>query len=217
MYIPSRYAVTDPAAIEAFIHEHDFAALVSVKDGLPLATHLPMEWVTAADGQRYLYGHVARANPHWRALEAQPGALAIFAGPHTYISPRWYDHPNVPTWNYMTAHVYGQARLIHDPDELYPLLKRLVDRYEANSGATPVYQLETLPPDLVAKQIRGIVGIEIAVERIEAKFKLSQNRNRRDFETIIAELQQHADGNAYAPRIAEAMQLMIPSLYGEKD
>lgn len=203
MYLPKLYEVTDPTVIEAFIETHDFAILVSVGEaGAPVATHLPLELVINERGERYLYGHMARPNPQWRGLNPEQTVLAIFHGPHAYISPRWYDHPNVPTWNYMTAHVYGWPRLIEEGDELFGLLKRLVDRYEAHSGATPPYQLETQPPQ-VKQQMKGVVGFEIKVERIEAKFKLSQNRNPADFANIIAQLHQREE--PLAQGVAEAM------------
>lgn len=193
MYVPKLYHVTDPAVIDAFIEAHNFAILVSAdKEGVPVATHLPLELAINEQGERCLYGHFARANPQWRNLRPEQTVLAIFHGPHAYVSPRWYDHPNVPTWNYLTAHVYGRPRLIEDQDELFGLLKRLVDRYEAHSGATPPYQLETQPPQ-VMQQMKGVVGLEIKIERIEAQFKLSQNRNPADFANIIAQLQQREE------------------------
>ncbi|MGQ0603566.1 MAG: FMN-binding negative transcriptional regulator [Anaerolineales bacterium] len=202
MYIPKINAVTDDAVIDDFIKKNDFAIVVSAPsgeaNGEPLATHLPLELVTRADGQRLLYGHFAAANPHWRALSAEKPVLAIFSGTHTYISPRWYEHPDVPTWNYMTAHVYGTPRLIEDEAELFAALSRLVTRYEGNSG----YTLEGLPPK-VSHQIRGVVGFEITVERVEAKFKLSQNRKSTDYANIIAHLRQREDAQSQA--VAEAM------------
>jgi len=203
MYIPKLYEVTDAVIYEAFIQANDFALLVSADaQGVPVATHLPLELLVNEAGERYLYGHFARPNPQWRNLRPDQTVLAIFQGPHTYISPRWYEQPNVPTWNYMTAHVYGKPRLIEDSDELFELLKRLVDRYEAHSGASPLYQLETQPPQVV-QQMKGVVGLEIKVERVEAKFKLSQNRNPADFANIIAELRQRDD--ALSQAVAEAM------------
>jgi transcriptional regulator len=150
MYLPKLYEVTDPAVIEAFIHTHDFAILVNADaEGVPVATHLPLELVVNEAGERVLYGHFARPNPQWRTLRPEQTVLAIFQGPHAYISPRWYDHPNVPTWNYLTVHAYGKPRLMEDSDEVFGLLKRLVDRYEAHSGAMPPYQLETQPPQVI--------------------------------------------------------------------
>lgn len=212
MYIPKLYEVTDSAVIEAFIQAHAFAILVSTgADGAPVATHLPLELVVKPQGERrerYLQGHLARPNPQWRGLNPTQSVLAIFHGPHAYISPRWYDHPNVPTWNYLTVHVYGRPRLIEDRDELYGLLKRLVDRYEAQSGATPPYQLETQPPRVV-QQMNGVVGLEIKIERLEAQFKLSQNRNPADFANIIAHLHQRDE--ALSQGVAEAMMRLPAS------
>lgn len=209
MYIPRPYEVTDPAVIDAFIRTHDFAILVSTAaDGVPVATHLPLELVVNEQGQRYLYGHFARPNPQWRGLSPEQTVLAIFHGPHAYISPRWYDHPNVPTWNYLTVHAYGQPRLIEERDELFELLKRLVNRYESTSGATPPYQLETQPPQVI-QQLKGVVGLEIKIERFEAKFKLSQNRNPTDFANIIAQL--HQRNEALSQAVAEAMTHLPPS------
>lgn len=203
MYLPKLYEVTDPAVIEAFIQAHDFAVLVNADaQGVPVATHLPLELVVNAQGERSLFGHFARPNPQWRTLRPDQMVLAIFQGPHAYISPRWYDHPNVPTWNYLTVHAYGTPRLIEDSDELFELLKRLVDRYEAHSGATPPYQLETQPPQ-VLQQLKGVVGLEIKVERFEAKFKLSQNRNPADFANIMAQLRLR--GEPLSHGVAEAM------------
>jgi transcriptional regulator len=198
MYTPKLYAVTDEAVIEAFIRENNFAIVVSAPGDEPIATHLPLELATGADGQRLLYGHFAKANPHWRAFTPEKPVLAIFAGAHTYITPRWYDHPNVPTWNYMTAHVYGTPRLIHAEAEVYALLSRLVAQHEGDSG----YTLEGQPPQ-VATQLHGVVGFEITVTRLEAKFKLSQNRSAGDYANIIAHLRQRDDAPSHA--VAEAM------------
>lgn len=202
MYIPKINAVTDEAVIDDFIRTNDFAIVVSAPSGEAngelVATHVPLELITRPDGQRLLYGHVAKANPHWRALSPEKPVLAIFAGPHTYISPRWYEHPDVPTWNYMTAHVYGKPRLIENEAELYATLSRLVQRHEGESG----YTLEGLP-EKVAAQIHGVVGFEITVERIEAKFKLSQNRKAADYASIIAQLRQREDAESHA--VAQAM------------
>jgi transcriptional regulator len=202
MYLPSLYEVTDPAVIDSFIRAYAFAILVSSDaEGTPTATHLPLELAVNEAGElggRYLYGHVARPNPQWRTLRPEQTVLAIFHGPHAYVSPRWYDHPNVPTWNYLTVHAYGKLRLIEDGEELFELLRRLVNRYEANSD----YRLETQPPHVI-QQLKGVVGLEIKVERVEAKFKLSQNRNPADYANIIAQLRQRDEALSHG--VAEAM------------
>jgi transcriptional regulator len=202
MYIPKLNAVTDTAVIDDFIRANSFGILISAANGEPngepTATHLPLELITRNDGQRLLYGHFAKANPHWRTLSAEKPVLAIFAGPHTYITPRWYDQPNVPTWNYMTAHVYGTPRLIHDQAEVYALLARLVAQHEGDSG----YALEGQPPQVV-NQLRGVVAFEVTVTRVEAKFKLSQNRAPAEYANIIAQLRRREDEHSHA--VAEAM------------
>jgi len=203
MYIPKLYEVTDDATITQFIQQNSFAILVSCDQQTPVATHLPLEFVQTASGEKFLHGHMARANKHWQTFNSANDVLAIFSGPHIYVSARWYDHVNVPTWNYMVVHVYGKPHLVTDHDELYTMLKQLVDRYEANAVTDKPYKLETLPQDYVEKEMRGIVGFQIKINRIEAKFKLSQNRQQQDYDNVIAELQKSDDGNALA--VAQAM------------
>ena len=213
MYLPKLYQVTDEAVISKFIQQNSFATLVSCGQQAPVATHLPLELVQNASGEKFLNGHMARANKQWRTFENENDVLAIFSGPHAYVSARWYDHVNVPTWNYMVAHVYGKPRLVTDHDEFYAMLKELVDRYEAHTVTDKPYKLETLPQDYVKKEMRAIVGFQIKINRLEAKFKLSQNRQQPDYDNVIAELQKSDDGNALA--VAQAMIENRFSLYGE--
>jgi transcriptional regulator len=203
MYIPKYYRVTDEQTINQFIRQNSFATLVSCDQQLPVATHLPLELFEDEHGNRFLNGHVARANKQWRIFETNDEVLAIFAGPHAYVSARWYNHVNVPTWNYMVAHVYGKPRLITDHDELYAMLKQLVDKYEAEAVTEKPYKLENLPKDFVEKEIKGIVGFQIKISRIEAKFKLSQNRRQPDYDNVIAALQKSDDADAQ--EVAKAM------------
>jgi transcriptional regulator len=150
----------------------------------------------AGDGLRLL-GHFARANPHGQALLAAQHVMAIFQGPHAYISPSWYDHhPSVPTWNYAVVHAHGKARPI-DEDELRGLLARLSAKYE--SGRPAPWRMEDLAEDYVAKMVTAIAGFAIDVERIEGKFKLSQNRPGRDAERVAAALQ--GEGEAELARL----------------
>jgi len=213
MYIPKLYQVTDEAVITRFIQQNSFAALVSCDQQIPVATHLPLELVQNTSGEKFLHGHMARANRHWQTFNSESEVLAIFSGSHTYVSARWYNQVNVPTWNYMVVHVYGQPRLVTDHNELYAMLKQLVNRYEANAVTDKPYKLETLPQDYVEKEMRGIVGFQIKINRIEAKFKLSQNRQQQDYDHVIAELQKSEDGNALA--VAQAMAENRSSLYLE--
>jgi transcriptional regulator len=213
MYLPKLYQVTDEAVISKFIQQNSFATLISCDQQTPIATHLPLELVHNVSGEKFLYGHMARQNKHWQSFNSANDVLAIFSGPHAYVSARWYNQINVPTWNYMVAHVYGKPRLVTDHGELYDMLKQLVDRYEAHVVTGKPYKLETLPQEYVEKEMRGIVGFQIKINRIEAKFKLSQNRQQPDYDNVIAELQKSSDGNTLA--IAHAMAQNRDSLYGD--
>jgi len=160
MYVPKLYREEDRATLVAFLQHNNFPALVTFDSERPIATHLVVE-VAETDSALTIYGHLSRANPQWRTIGTQE-ALLIFQGAHTYISPRWYDHINVPTWNYLMAHVYGPVREL-EGDELHALLSRLVQHHEANS----TYRLETLPPDFVQKEMKGIYGFALTVTRLE--------------------------------------------------
>ena len=201
MYIPTHFRADDLSAIEKLVREFGFATLVSSSGQQPVATHLPLELHTDAD-RWTLYGHLARANPQWKNLQSQPQVLAIFMGPHTYVSPSWYTHPNVPTWNYMAAHLSGQVQLL-EGDELERSLQQLMARYENAHAAKPQHY-EAIPPPMLQQDLRGVVGFKIVVAKIEAAFKLSQNRDNESFTNIIEQLKQL---KAYdAERIAHEMQ-----------
>lgn len=158
------------------------------------ATHLPLELDVNAGGEKVLLGHVSRENPQWNGFAGDDEVLAIFSGPHAYISSSWYDFENVPTWNYSAVHVYGKIRII-EGDELVAHLTKLVDKYEAaseNPVSVPAFSKKTM------RQVRGIVGFEIKITDIQAARKLSQNRDRKNFENIISELEKTGQPNAAA-------------------
>jgi transcriptional regulator len=166
-----------------------FAILISSTDEGPFATHLPLV-IEDRDERVILRGHVAKANPHWRYLQQQPRALAIFHGPHAYISPKNYaTHENVPTWNYGAVHVYGEARVFSSNDELLTVLHELIPMFE------PAYaeQWASLSEAYRERMLSHIVGFEIAVAKIEAKFKLSQNRTKEEQAKVIESLSAAAD------------------------
>ena len=199
MYIPKLYREEDKAKILEFIRQNDFAVLVTYDGEKPVASHLLMEVVE--DGETlFINGHMSRANSHWKTFEKDTEVLVIFHGAHTYISPTWYNHVNVPTWNYQSIHVYGKPRLITEHDEAYSMLKRLVERYETNGR----YKMETLPQDFVEKEIKGIMAFQIEVTRIEANYKLSQNRKDEDHANIITQLEERTDDLSH--KVAEAMR-----------
>ena len=161
MYISKLYREEDRGKILKFLRQNEFATLVTYDGEKPTASHLLMEVVE--DGEKlFVNGHMSKANPLWKTFEKNPEVLVIFQGPHTYISPTWYNHVNVPTWNYQAVHVYGKPRIVTDHDEMYSLLKKLIERHEAESQ----YKLETLPQDFVEKEMKGIVAFQIEVTRI---------------------------------------------------
>lgn len=199
MYTPKLYREEDHDKILEFLRQNEFATLVTYDGEKPTASHLLME-VIESEEILFVNGHMSKANPHWKTFEKNPEVLIIFQGSHTYISPTWYNHVNVPTWNYQAVHVYGKPRIVEDRDETYLLLKKLIDRHEAGSH----YKMETLPLDFVEKEIKGIVAFQIEVTRIEANYKLSQNRNDEDCQNIVSRLEEREDEMSHG--VAEAMK-----------
>lgn len=189
MYVPAHFSTGDEALVEQLIDTYSFATLVSQHGGEPFATHLPL--LRERRGARtVLTGHVARANPHWRSL-AGATAMAIFHGPHGYVSPSVYVSPNlVPTWNYAAIHCYGRVRLVDDAAQARAILARLVERYE---GGRAERWTMALDPEFEAKLVAAVVAFEIDVERTEAKLKLSQNRGPADRESMLAAFDADAD------------------------
>ena len=178
MYVPHHFRVSDIEQLHAFIAAHSFATLVSNSETGPFATHLPLMLDAETGESGKLVGHMARSNPHWRQLESAQPVLAIFQGPHAYISPTWYvSQPALPTWNYTAVHVYGRAVLIEDSHRVRRLLDELIDAHESGLSAPWV---NDLPAEFREKMEQGIVAFELSIERIEGKFKLSQNRPAAD-------------------------------------
>jgi transcriptional regulator len=202
VYLPPAFTETREEILVAHIEQHDFGLLVTQGDAGLIASQIPF-LIERRDGKLYLEGHIARANPQGADLDGAAEALAIFAGPHAYISPSWYQAgPAVPTWNYATVHAYGAARRIADPDWLRDLIDRLTRRHEAREAAP--WRMATLPEPYVGSMLTGIVGVEIAVSRLEGKFKLSQNRPAADRPRIIAALERREDAESRA--VAQLMR-----------
>ena len=193
MYIPALYKNENQEDIQEFIHQNGFGILVNQTDGKPWATHIPL-LLEEKEGKQILVGHVSNENPQAESFKTNDEVLAIFSGAHTYISSSWYDHENVPTWNYLAVHVYGKLK-IHSVEESIQALKRLVDKYEAKSE-NPL-RIEDLSKKTML-QARGIVSFEIEITAIEAKKKLSQNRDDKNYKTIISELEKTNDNQAIA-------------------
>ena len=186
MYTPALFKQPDTQQQLAFIREHSFGILINSVDQVPQATHLPFELLEKEDGSYCLQTHLARANPQWRSLHPEREVLTIFQGPHAYISPRWYDHVNVPTMNYVAVHVYGLVRLVEDAEEVYQLLKRQIDWHE--TGAAHSFHIEQLSETFLRAEMRSLVGLEVTITRVEATSKLSQNRDEANHKNIISEL-----------------------------
>jgi transcriptional regulator len=191
VYIPEYFRVREHEDAINFMRANPFAILISSTDAGPFATHLPL-FVRTVPGEEkiILRGHVAKANPHWRHLEQQPQCLTIFHGPHSYISPSNYTaHESVPTWNYGAVHLYGNASVFSSPEALQAVLHELIHTFEPAYAA----QWASLDEGYRERMLRQIVGFEIEVTKMEAKFKLGQNRAREDQENMIASLEKSDD------------------------
>lgn len=187
MYIhPKNTWENEPEIIE-FIKKNAFATLVTQVEGKPWATHLPFVLDQDSEGNPILSGHVAKANSQWKSITDQEEVLVIFQGPHAYISSSWYNHENVPTWNYLAVHVYGKIRYI-EGEELMHHLKSLVDTYEA--GRPNRVSVETMSEAYVQSQVRALVGFEVKIEEVMASAKLSQNRDDVNYHNIVKKLDE---------------------------
>ncbi|HWD60699.1 MAG TPA: FMN-binding negative transcriptional regulator [Stellaceae bacterium] len=194
VYLPPHFTETREEALLAHIERYDFALLVT-RGGEMIASQLPL-LAERRDGTLYLQGHLARPNPQVDDLDAGGEALAIFWGPHAYISPSWYGTgPAVPTWNYASVHAYGTPRTIRDKAWLDAFLRRLSERHEA--GEANPWRMDDQPPAFLNGMLGGIVGFEIAVSRLEGKFKLSQNRPAADRPRIVAALDARDDSDSH--------------------
>jgi transcriptional regulator len=207
MYVPAHFAADDAAARE-LLATHGAADLVTATPQGLLATLLPFVYDPAVGDHGVLLGHVARNNEQWR----QPvlgEALVIVRGPDAYVTPSWYvtksEHGRVvPTWNYVTAHVYGRLVVHDDPAWLEALVRRLTDRHEATNPLP--WSVDDAPPKFIAGQLRAIVGVELVISRVEAKLKLSQNRSGADVDGVVAGLVARGDAaSASAVRAANRM------------
>ena len=194
MYIPNHFRIDDRRALLDFMAAHSFVALVSIVDGVPVATHLPIVVRPDQGENGTLLGHMARANQQWQHFDTGSEGLVIFQGPHAYVSPSLYEtHPAVPTWNYMTVHAYGRPRLVEDEARVRETLRELVGRHEAADGWT-IESAEAY----VARRLGSIVTFEMPVSRLDGKYKLSQDRDATARGRVIASLLQSTDSLAVA-------------------
>ena len=183
MYLPSAFRQDDLAELHAQLQANPFALLTSAGAAGVQASHLPL--LLAPDEGEFgtLYGHFARANPHWRDLQGGAEALAVFSGPDAYISPGWYpakaEHGKVvPTWNYIAVHARGPVELIEEPERLLQIVSRLSDQHE--SGRERPWAVSDAPREYIDSMLRAIVGFALPIRRLEGKWKLGQNRSAAD-------------------------------------
>lgn len=187
MYVPAHFAAPDEAAVRDLLTNHGAADLITNTDDGMLATLLPFAYDPDTGEHGALLGHLARNNDQWKR-PARGEALVIVRGPDAYVTPTWYastaEHGRVvPTWNYVTAHVYGELVVHDDPAWLDGLVRRLTEHHEA--GIAKPWSVDDAPAEFYAGQLRAIVGVEVRISRIEAKFKLSQNRTEADVAGVI--------------------------------
>lgn len=200
MYTPRHFKVTDMNEIWDFVQENPFGTIVTIDEGKPIATHLPF-LLHKKDDDYYLTSHFAYGNLQWKTLEQHDDVLVIFQGPHAYVSSSWYSHENVPTWNYQAVHIYGKASIL-TKEELREDLANLLEKYEKHRENPVLW--DTLSPELLESQMKGVVGFKIKVEEVQAAYKLSQNRNEEDYMNIINKLKE--EDNPVSTQVALEME-----------
>ena len=202
MFVPKINAWNDEPEIKNFIKENGFGILILVDaQGVPHATHIPILLEQNESGAAVLCGHISKANPSARLIGEVQNALVIFHGAHSYVSSSWYEKENVSTWNYSAVHIYGKLRVLTH-EELLHNVSHLTEKYES-SVAKPLH-VDAMSPEMVHKEMRGIIGFEISLDDVQAKRKLSQNRNDHDYKNIVNELEKVGDG--ISGTVAEEMK-----------
>jgi len=190
MYIPGLFKLTDSETIRQFINDNGFGILINSVNGKIWATHIPMLLEKDKDQKDILTGHLSKANIQWKEFEKSQEVLVVFPGNHSYISSSWYDHENVPTWNYLAVHVYGTIHFI-EGDELKEELAKIVNKYE--SGMPNPVSVDRMTESFVQREMKGIVGFKISISEIQAAQKLSQNRDDKNYLRIIEGLENKGD------------------------
>jgi transcriptional regulator len=201
MYIPSHFQEQRPERMRELVREHPLGTLVTMQSGVLAADHLPFVWDSEGGPYGTLRAHLARANPLWRDFDAGLEALVVFQGAQSYITPSWYETKTetgkvVPTFNYLVVHVHGALRAIDDRAWLRQFVESLTRKFE--SPRTAPWAVSDAPEDFIEKQLEAIVGVEIAVSRVEGKWKASQNRPAADQRGVVTGLQGQGTEDALA-------------------
>jgi transcriptional regulator len=211
MYDLPYFKEDDQEVVLKFMREHPFVFLTGVNgENKPVATQVPV-FIDEKDGKLFLTGHIMRNNDHHKAFEKNPNVLAVFTGPHTYVSATWYDDPHqASTWNYMSVHAKGTIRFGNYKD-LVAILRRLTLHYENNNTASTTV-FDNLTSEYTEPLLKAIVAFEVEITSIENVFKLSQNRNEKSYDNIIAKLQEQGSDGKF---IAEEMKKRQQQLFGK--
>lgn len=210
MFIPNNNLIADQQEIFRFMRENPFAIIVSNNNGEVIATHTPVELESDQEGRAIIRTHIAKANPQWKTFTEATTLLVIFNGPHTYISSSWYDHVNVPTWNYIAIHVYGKPKIL-DRNATIQVLQNLVSRHEASSEKP--FSMASLDDAYLDSHLKALVAFEITIDKIDAKAKLSQNRNEHNYNLIINELDHRPDEQSHA--VKQEMERIKTDLFNK--
>ncbi len=191
MFIPKHFAMAARADQAALIRAHAFGLLITHGPAGSRASHIPFHYDNRAGPHGVLIGHIAKANPQSADLAAGGEVLAVFSGPHAYVSPLWYEAPerNVPTWNYTAVHAYGTAAVIDDPHAVHATLDGLARQYEASDG----WRMDRADADYIGRLARAVTAFKITVTRLEGAAKLSQNKTPADRAGVIDGLQRNGE------------------------
>ncbi|CDR24799.1 FMN-binding negative transcriptional regulator [Staphylococcus schweitzeri] len=205
MYIPKFFQIDDFKEIEQFVKSNSFGMIITEKHGKPLATHLPLILQKKGDDY-YISGHIAKGNPQWKTLNGNSNVLIIYQGPHAYVSSSWYEKENVPTWNYQAIHLYVEATVLSEQETMDDL-KTLLAKYEQ-------YRENPVLWDNLAEstqmQAKAIIGFKVKINKVEAAYKMSQNRNEQDYNNIIKKLEEEHNSSSNA--VADVMRDIHPYL-----
>lgn len=205
MYIPKFFQIDDFKEIEQFVKSNSFGMIITEKHGKPLATHLPLILQKKGDDY-YISGHIAKGNSQWKTLNGNSNVLIIYQGPHAYVSSSCYEKENVPTWNYQAIHLYGEATVLSEQETIDDL-KTLLAKYEQ-------YRENPVLWDNLAEstqmQAKAIIGFKVKINKVEAAYKMSQNRNEQDYNNIIKKLEEEHNSSSNA--VADVMRDIHPYL-----
>lgn len=190
MYVPRIHKQEDDEEVYKYIRKNGFATLVSQLDQRLIASHVPMYLNESEERGFSLFSHIALGNEQKKCLDGEQQMLAIFMNTHAYVSSSWYNHINVPTWNYVAVHIYGRATIL-EGDALFDSINKLVDQYE--EGRAGRFHISDMPTDMQQAHFKGLVGFEMSIDKIEPAFKLSQNRNDNDYHNVINQLEQEKE------------------------